>query len=140
MQPDDETHLSAASKAASLAQNVEHDSRTSSAHSVDLPSLSTGTLITVHTRNTCYHMQVVDGRARRVMIIGGKLFPERTEVEVVGATDDEQVRVGWMIEGLQLELSTVRGPVLTSMVQSFSVDEDPAALAVVAASSHESPR
>jgi len=141
MQPDDHTLLGATPETAGLAKSLqEQDSHTSSTHSVALQSLSTGTLITLQTRNTCYQMRVVDGEKRRVVICGGKLFPERTEVEVVGAADDEQVRVGWMIEGLQLELSTLRGPVLTSMVQSFSVEEDPSALAPVSSLSHERPR
>ena len=89
--------------------------------SVSLPLLSPGTLVTVHTRNTCYRMEVMDGSARRVMISGGLLFPQGAEVEVIGATDDEGVRVGWIVEGLQIELSTVRGPVLTSIVESLSV-------------------
>ena len=92
-----------------------------SAPSVALPLLSPGTHITVHTRNTCYRMEVMDGSARRVMISGGLLFPQGDEVEVIGATDDEGVRVGWIVEGLQIELSTVRGPVLTSIVESLSV-------------------
>ena len=94
-----------------------------SSRSATLPLLSMGTLITIQTRNTCYRMQVVDGPARRVLIVGGKLFPEDTEVEVVGAADDECVRIGWIVEGLQLELATIRGRVLTSIVQSLSVVE-----------------
>ena len=86
-----------------------------------LPLLSAGTQITVHTRNTCYRMEVMDGSARRVMISGGLLFPQGAEVELIGASDDEGVRVGWIVEGLQIELSTVRGPVLTSIVESLSV-------------------
>jgi hypothetical protein len=96
--------------------------------SVALPLLSAGTMITLHTRNTCYHMQVLDGAARRVLITGGSLFPEGTEVEVVGAADEEHVRAGWMVEGLQLELSTAHGPVLTSMVMSVCLDDDPTGL------------
>ncbi len=57
-----------------------------------------------------------------MLITGGLLFPEGAEVEVIGAADDEHVRVGWMVEGLQLELSTDRGPVLTSLIESISVD------------------
>jgi hypothetical protein len=91
--------------------------------SVALPLLSPGTQIIAHTRNTCYQMEVMDGPARRVLISGGLLFPRGDEVEVIGATDDEGVRVGWIVEGLQIELSTVRGPVLTSIVESISVRE-----------------
>jgi hypothetical protein len=98
------------------------------ARSVALPLLSAGTMITLQTRNTCYHIQVIDGAARRVLITGGSLFPEGTEVEVVGAADEEHVRAGWMVEGLQLELSTAHGPVLTSMVMSVCLDDDPTGL------------
>src|SRR5262245_37437234 len=91
---------------------------------VALPSLAAGTLVTVNTRNTCYRLQVVDGSARRVLITGGLLFPSSTEVEVIGASDDAGVRDGFVVEGLQLELSTSRGPILTSMVVTLTVDPD----------------
>ena len=104
-----------------LARSLERVESTADSLSVALPSLSPGTQITAHTRNTCYHMEVMDGPARRVMISGGLLFPQGAEVEVIGATDDEGVRVGWIVAGLQIELSTVRGPVLTSIVETLSV-------------------
>jgi len=104
-----------------VTKSLERVESGSPSLSVSLPLLSPGTQITVHTRNTCYRMEVMDGSARRVMISGGLLFPKGDEVEVIGATDDEGVRVGWIVEGLQIELSTVRGPVLTSIVESLSV-------------------
>jgi hypothetical protein len=88
---------------------------------VALPLLLPGTSLTLHTRNTCYRMVVVDGSERRVRITGGRLFPEGTEATVVGAIDDESVKVGWIVAGFQLELSTQRGPVLTSIVESVDV-------------------
>jgi hypothetical protein len=66
-------------------------------------------------------MVVVDGSERRVRISGGKLFPESTDAQVIGAIDDESVKLGWIVEGFQLELTTNRGPVLTSMVESVDV-------------------
>jgi len=104
-----------------ITKSLERMESGSAALSVALPLLSAGTQITVHTRNTCYRMEVMDGSARRVMISGGLLFPQGAEVELIGASDDEGVRVGWIVEGLQIELSTVRGPVLTSIVESLSV-------------------
>ena len=104
-----------------ITKSLERIESGSAALSVALPLLSAGTQITVHTRNTCYRMEVMDGSARRVMISGGLLFPQGAEVELIGASDDEGVRVGWIVEGLQIELSTVRGPVLTSIVESLSV-------------------
>jgi hypothetical protein len=104
-----------------VAKSLERVEAGPGSISVALPLLSPGTQITAHTRNTCYRMEVMDGPARRVIISGGLLFPQGAEVEVIGATDDEGVRVGWLCEGLQIELSTVRGPVLTSIVESLSV-------------------
>lgn len=89
---------------------------------VALPLLLPGTLITLNTRNTCYRLMVENGSDRRVTISGGKLFQESTEAELIGAVDDESVKVGWIIEGFQLELLTSRGPVLTSTVESVDVD------------------
>jgi len=90
--------------------------------SVALPLLLPGTLVTLHTRNTCYRLVVIDGSERRVEISGGKLFPESTAAELIGAIDDEGVKVGWIVEGFQLELLTERGPVLTSTVESLDVE------------------
>ena len=89
---------------------------------VALPLLLPGTLVTLHTRNTCYRLVVMDGSERRVQISGGKLFPESTDAELIGAIDDEGVKVGWIVEGFQLELLTQRGPVLTSTVESVDVE------------------
>ena len=49
-------------------------------------------------------------------------FPENTDVELIGAIDDEGVKVGWIVQGFQLELLTERGPVLTSTVESVDVE------------------
>jgi hypothetical protein len=89
---------------------------------VALPLLLPGTVLTLNTRNTCYRLMVVEGSERRVTITGGKLFQESTEAELIGAVDDESVKVGWVVEGFQLELLTARGPVLTSTVESVDVD------------------
>jgi hypothetical protein len=90
--------------------------------SVALPLLLPGTALTLNTRNTCYRLRVVNGSERRVTITGGKLFQESTEAELIGAVDEESVKVGWVIQGFQLELLTGRGPVLTSTVESVDVE------------------
>jgi hypothetical protein len=89
---------------------------------VALPLLLPGTLVTLHTQHTCYRLLVVNGFDRKVQITGGKLFPDNTDAEVIGATDDERIKVGWIVEGFQLELRTPRGPVLTSAVESMEVE------------------
>ena len=91
---------------------------------VDVPSLAAGTVLNVHTRNSHYRMVVLDGADRRVRISGGWVFPEATDVRVSGATEGgSALKLGWIGEGLRLELSTEAGPVTTSPVQSVVVEE-----------------
>ena len=88
-----------------------------------------GTLVTVRTRNTQYRLTVVDGPARQISICGGRLFHRNTDVQLLGSLDGEEgVKDGWIVEGLQLQLMTSAGPVITSVVESVEVDVDPAAL------------
>jgi hypothetical protein len=57
------------------------------------------------------------------------LFGRNTNVQLIGALDgDEGVKAGWIVEGLQLQLMTSAGPVITSIVESVDVDIDPTAL------------
>jgi hypothetical protein len=96
---------------------------------VAVPLLLPGTMVIVHTRNTLYRLTVVDGPARQVSICGGRLFHRNTDVQLLGALDGEEgVKDGWIVEGLQLQLMTSAGPVITSVVESVEVDVDPAAL------------
>ena len=98
-------------------------------HPVAVPLLLPGTMVTVHTRNTLYRLTVVDGPARQVSICGGRLFARNTDVQLLGAVDGEEgVKAGWIVEGLQLQLMTSAGPVITSVVESVEVDVDPASL------------
>ena len=98
-------------------------------HPVALPLLLPGTMVTVRTRNTRYRFVVVDGPARQISISGGRLFPHSTEVELLGAlVGADGVKVGWIVEGLQLELLTENGPVITSLVESVEVEVDPASV------------
>jgi hypothetical protein len=97
-------------------------------HPVALPLLLPGTMVAVRTKNTLYRLTVVDGPARQISICGGRLFPHSTDVQLLGAIDgDEGVKAGWIVEGLQLQLITSDGPVITSVVEAVEVDVDPAA-------------
>lgn len=96
---------------------------------VAVPLLLPGTMINVHTRNTLYRLTVLNGPARLISVRGGRLFPDDTEVELLGALDGEEgVKAGWIVEGLQLQLMTSGGPVITSVVETVDVDVNPAAL------------
>ena len=97
--------------------------------SVALPLLLSGTVLTVHTRNTLYRIVVEDGPLRRISVTGGRLFQRSAVAELFGAVnDDGSSKIGWIEEGLRLELHTAQGPVITSVVESIGVDADAASL------------
>lgn len=105
------------------------DAITASPHAVALPLLLPGTLVTLRTKNTLYRVVVVDGPKRQISVTGGRLFPQSTDVQLLGALDsDYGVKSGWIIEGLQLQMIGANGPVITSVVESVDVDVDPASL------------
>ena len=96
---------------------------------VALPLLLADTLVTVQTRNTLYRLVVEDGSEGRVSITGGPLFQQSTAAAVIGSADDDgRTKMGWIVEGLRLELMTEAGPVITSPVESVDVDVDAASV------------
>jgi hypothetical protein len=93
---------------------------------VALHSLEAGTVLNVITRHSSYRVVVVDPVQQRVLVTGGRLFPERTEVRVEGATAGGSVlKIGWIGTGLRLELSMGRQRITTSRVQSVTIENVP---------------
>lgn len=93
---------------------------------VALPWLRPGTVLQLRTRNSRYRLVVVDGPEGRVLITGGRHFPDQMPVQVVGATPgDGRVKPDWIVEGLRLQLLTAQGCVITSTVSSLLCDGGP---------------
>jgi hypothetical protein len=89
---------------------------------VSIGELEPGTLVTVETRNSRYQMVVLDSESHRVLLNGGALFPDRTEVVVRGSTTGgSAIKLGWIGVGLRLELVLGRRRITTSRVQSVAV-------------------
>jgi hypothetical protein len=124
---------------ASLVGNPDSASRVPIRHTLDgfalepgcvegvsLHSLDAGTVLNVITRNSSYRVVVVDPVQQRVLVTGGRLFAERTEVRLEGATAGGSVlKIGWIGTGLRLELSMGRGRITTSPVESVTVESVP---------------
>ena len=91
-----------------------------------LQSLDAGTVLNVITRHSSYRVVVVDPVQQRVLVTGGRLFPERTEVRLEGATAGGSVlKIGWIGTGLRLEMSMGRQRITTSRVQSVTIENVP---------------
>ena len=93
---------------------------------VALQSLEAGTVLNVITRHSGYRVVVLDPVRRRVLVTGGRLFPERTEVRFEGATAGGSVlKIGWIGTGLRLEMSMGLRRITTSRVRSVTVESVP---------------
>lgn len=93
---------------------------------VALQSLEAGTVLNVITRHSSYRVVVVDPVQQRALVTGGRLFPERTEVRVEGATAGGSVlKIGWIGTGLRVEMSVDRQRITTSRVQSITIEGVP---------------
>jgi hypothetical protein len=90
---------------------------------VTLSDVEPGTRLTVITRNSTYRLDVIDGAEGRVVVVGGSVFPEHTEVRVEGATDGGSViKSGWIGVGLRLELISGLRRITTSRVKAVDSD------------------
>ena len=95
---------------------------------IDFHSLDLGTVVTVHTKYSCYRLVVLDEKGKRAMITGGRFFTEPTEVRVEGATaGGTAIKPGWIGVGLYLELSSHSNRITTSIVESVTMAPPPKA-------------
>jgi hypothetical protein len=91
-----------------------------------LEGLDAGTAIVVATRHSSYRFVIVDATQRQATVVGGKMFPERTDVRIEGATTGANViKPGTIVVGLRLELSMGLKRITTSSVTSVSVEQTP---------------
>lgn len=91
---------------------------------VALQSLEAGTVLNVITRHSNYRVVVLDPVRQRVLVTGGRLFPESTEVRFEGATVGGSVlKIGWIGTGLRLEMSMGLERITTSRVRSVSIED-----------------
>jgi hypothetical protein len=93
---------------------------------VTLDGLTAGTAIVVSTRHSSYRFVIVDAAQRQATVAGGKMFPERTDVRIEGATTGATViKPGQIVVGLRLELSMGLKRITTSSVTAVEVGNGP---------------
>lgn len=99
------------------------DDRPSAAPAVLVDVLPPKARVVVTTRNSCYHIAVIDGSDRRVLITGGKLFPEPTEILLEGATTDAGIiDPGWISVGQSMTLAAGLRRITTSRVETVAFE------------------
>jgi len=105
------------------AADVAPRTTPASINGLELSALAPGREVVVETRNSRYRFVMLGGTGWNVLAQGGHYFPEQTVARIEGsARGDSPVHAGWIELGLSLELLLRGERILTSRVQSISVD------------------
>ncbi|MBO0799714.1 MAG: hypothetical protein J2P31_12910 [Blastocatellia bacterium] len=94
---------------------------------VTLETLSPCDIIHVRTCNSDYEIFLLDPESGRALVKGGKLFALPMEVTVSGSTfGGSMLKLGWLCEGLPMELNANGQRILTSPVQNLRIEHQSA--------------
>jgi hypothetical protein len=111
----------------SLASNI--GSRTRSVTAIDVRTLAAGTQVAMDTANSHYRFVILDEGGRRALVHGGRYFDGEAEARIEGsALGGTLLWVGWIGEGLCLELAVQGKRVSTSPVRSIAITTAPSGL------------
>jgi hypothetical protein len=113
------------SVAASAPGHCGHQPETPTA--VDLRSLPPGTELVIETRNSRYRLAMLDDGSK-ALVQGGRHCKEATTARVDGCTlGSSLLKRGWIAVGCCFEMSIRGRRIVTSHVQSISVNFNSAA-------------
>lgn len=100
-------------------------SRTRSVTGIDVRTLAAGTQVSMDTVNSHYHFVILDEGGRRALVQGGRYFDHEAEARIEGSTvGGTLLWVGWIAQGLCLELSVQGKRLGTSSVRSITITAD----------------
>ena len=88
----------------------------------DLDALST---LLIRTLNSLYRVVVLEPPRPRILIQGGRFFPEPTDARLEGASfGGNLLKLSWFGHGLRMEICSDGQRIVTSPVQSIQVCRD----------------
>ena len=97
-------------------------SLTRSVNGIDVRTLPAGTQVSMDTVNSHYRFVILDDGGRRALVHGGRYFDGEAEARIEGSTlGGTLLRIGWIGEGLCLELSVQGKRVGTSPVRAIAI-------------------
>ena len=89
---------------------------------IQVESVDDFTEVIVETLNSRYEITVIDGRAREVLVRGGKFFPEKTAVRLAGCSlRGSFLKLGGIYVGFNLEFNGGGQTIITSTIQTITV-------------------
>ena len=96
---------------------------------IPIKSLAPGTALIVQTENSEYRLIVLEGGCHGVLVQGGTLFPRPRSARLQGASAGGSfLKTGCIEVGYRIELLVGDDRIITSPVQSVTIEHLPAAL------------
>lgn len=89
---------------------------------IRIASLARGERLVVSTRNTSYQIVMVNPALQKVILHGGRHFPEPTDACLVGCVDEGGRRCDWIGLGRRLEVNAGNRLVVTSPIVTIERD------------------
>ena len=95
------------------------------ADGIGLNELDPLTTIVVQTRNSIYRVVVIEPPRPRILIQGGRFFPQPTEARLAGASfGGSLLKLAWLGCGLRMEVCSDGQRIVTSPVCSIAIEHD----------------
>ena len=92
---------------------------------IDVRTLAAGTRVTMDTANSHYRFVILDEGGRRALAHGGRHLDGEAEARIEGSIlGGTLLWVGWIAQGLCLELSVQGKRLSTSRVRSITIAAD----------------
>ncbi len=102
-----------------FAQQISHQG------GIDVTQLEPLTRLVVRTQNTHYQITVLDPAESKVLIRGGRFFPEQVEADVCGASfGGNFLKMHWLGLGMRMEVNSQGRFIVTSPVSSVEFEDD----------------
>jgi hypothetical protein len=83
------------------------------------------TTLLVQTRNSLYRIIPLEAGRSRIMVQGGRFFPDLVEAHLAGSSlGGSFLKLHWIGSGLHMEINSGGERIVTSRVRSFSIEQD----------------
>ena len=92
---------------------------------IDIREVEPFTTLLVQTMNSLYRIIPLEAGRSRIMVQGGRFFPDLVEAHLVGSTfGGGFMKRHWIGGGLHMEIHSAGERIVTSPVRSFRIEQD----------------
>ena len=97
---------------------------TAASDGIDIREVEPFTTVLVQTMNSLYRIIPLEAGRSRIMVQGGRLFPDLVEAHLVGSAFGGLRNRHWIGGGLRMEIQSAGERVVTSPVRNFRIKQD----------------